>query len=59
MPALAQVLFELVEWIDAQLPLDLRHLLLLGRQHLSESLDLIFNLQPKSIQNSVDVDIKI
>ena len=45
LPALADVLFELVERSDAQLPLDVCHLLLLSCQHLRQSHDLILHLR--------------
>ncbi len=45
LPGFGDVLFQLIERCDAQLPLNVRQLLLLGCQHLRQSLDLILNLQ--------------
>lgn len=50
LPALAQVLLELVQRRDTQLPLDLCQVPLLGSQHLSKSLDLLLHLQSAPIK---------
>lgn len=44
LPGFGDVLFQLIERCDAQLPLNVRQLLLLGCQHLGQSQDLILNL---------------
>lgn len=50
LPALAQVLLQLVEWSDTQFPLDLCQVPLLGSQHLSKSLDFLLHLQSAEIK---------
>lgn len=44
MPALADVLLEFIERAEAKLPLQLRGVSLFGRQHLTQSVDLLLHL---------------
>ena len=44
LPALGEVLLQLVERVQAQLPLQLGSVLLFGRQHLPQSADLLLHL---------------
>lgn len=50
LPGFGDVLFQLVERRDAQLSLNVCQLLLLGCEHLRQSLDLILNLHTHTVQ---------